>query len=113
MEIEDLYKTEQELVKENVELNKRIKEIQEKRIQMEIALNKIQLDKLREHKGLILNLIEHDRTSCSDENPSNGYGSADYVARCDKCHLIEILNSDWNNEFSVDFNISISRICKR
>jgi hypothetical protein len=110
MEIEDLYKTEQELIKENAELNKRIKETQEKRIQMEIALNKIQLDILREHKGLILNLIEHDRTSCSDENPSNGYGSASYGARCEKCHLIEILNEDYNNDFSVSFGVSIKKI---
>jgi hypothetical protein len=96
------------------DLSKQVNEQKEKIHQEEINKRKeqvnLKLEKLREHKDLILSLIEHTRTSCSDNNPCNGYGSAEYGARCNKCHLIEILNNEWSNEFEVSIDVTISRI---
>ena len=38
---------------------------------------------------VLLDLLEHDRTSCSDENPQNGWEEDRGHARCAKCHLLE------------------------
>ena len=105
--------TKEELLKQQKEIEQQLKNIEDAEYNLRIENNRIRLDELRKNKDNILAMFEHDRTSCSDSNVSNGYGSASYGARCNKCHLIEILNSDYDNEFSVDFNISISRICKR
>jgi hypothetical protein len=60
----------------------------------------------------ILNLIDHSRTSCSDENPSNGYESDRGYARCTKCHLMEILDDheDGINDFLVSIDFSFDKI---
>ena len=75
------------------------------------SIAKVKIEKLREQKDLILSLIDHSKTSCSDSNVCNGYGSADYGARCTKCHLIEIFDQEWSDgEFEVDFNVTITKI---
>jgi hypothetical protein len=68
----------------------------------------------------LINIIcpEHDRTSCSDENISNGFYFEDefnttisrsYFPRCSRCALLEIANgtaTDDNkilNSFSIHF----------
>ena len=72
---------------------------------------KVKIEKLREQKELVLSLINHGRTSCSDSNVCNGYGSADYGARCTKCHLIEIFDQEWlDGDFEVDFNVRITKV---
>lgn len=68
------------------------------------------IDYIREHQDIILPLISHDRTSCSDVNPANGY-NCEYGSRCRKCHLIEILNGEWGaGDFEVDFDVHINQI---
>ena len=74
-------------------------------------LVELQKQLLKEQKDLILSLIDHSRSSCSDDNVCNGYGSADYGARCTKCHLIELFDQEWNDgEFEVDFDVTITKI---
>ena len=68
------------------------------------------LDYIRKHQDIILPLIKHDRTSCSDENPCNGYSYCDGHARCGKCFLTEILNGEWGNVFDVDFNVDFTDV---
>ena len=64
---------------------------------------------LRENKEIILSLIDHSRTSCSDDNCCNGYIISDGFARCNKCFLIEILNGEWGDgDFEVTFDVNIS-----
>ena len=46
------------------------------------------------HKDVLLSLMTHSRTSCSDENPSNG--SLDPAPRCYKCALLNL------SEFELD-----------
>ena len=100
-ELQELSKqveNQQKLLKEE-ELNKR----------KDIA--KAKIGKLREQKDFILSLIDHSRTSCSDSNVCNRYGSADYGARCTKCHLIEIFDQGWDDgEWEVDFDVTITKV---
>ena len=97
------------LAKAQKDINARASVIRYQIYNDKIEANKIKLDNLRENKDLILLLFKHSRTSCSDTNISNGYVS-DRGARCSKCHLIEILDGWWGNEFDVNFEISISKI---
>lgn len=68
------------------------------------------LNFLRIHSESILQCIEHDRSSCSDEDPCNGYSDRTNNARCNKCHLIEILDGDYGNDFDVKFEVIITRV---
>ena len=108
MNLSEMSKEELKNLKKQIELQEN--KIKEKEIEDRKQKAKIKLDKFRENKEIILNLIEHDRTSCSDENPCNGYGSADYGARCKKCHLIEILNDDEMDGFDVSVDFIITKI---
>lgn len=80
-------------------------ELQERRV---VASKK--LEYLRENKEIILSLLEHSRTSCSDEHPCNGYSFSSENARCDKCYLMEILEGDWGDSFEIDFSVNIREI---
>lgn len=102
----------EELLKKQKEIEKQLEDIREIEYKQRIEANRIKLDKLRNDKDFILSLFEHQRTSCSDDYISNGYGSAEYGARCNKCHLIEILNSDYDNEFEVCLDFTITKIYK-
>lgn len=68
----------------------------------------------------LINIIcpEHTRTSCSDENISNGFYhkwdgtvtnviSKEYFPRCSRCALLEINNGDSIDESKVIESISI------
>ena len=55
----------------------------------------------------LLQCMQHDRTSCSDEQPGNAYfdSAGNYKIRCRKCAFIQLLNGELGNNF--DFNISV------
>ena len=61
-----------------------------------------------EEKALILSLIEHTRTSCSDDNLVNGWDGEKF--RCNKCMLMEILNGEHGGEFDFSFDVYIERV---
>lgn len=54
-------------------------ELQEKQKEVEKRINYI-----KEHSDIILPLIQHDRSSCSDTNRCNGYDSSYRGSRCKK-----------------------------
>ena len=109
MDISKMSKRELEDLSKLVELQKQLLKDEEVNKLREKA--KIKISKLREQKDLILSLIDHSRTSCSDSNICNGYGSADYGARCTKCHLIEIFDKEWDDgEWEVDFDVAITKV---
>ncbi len=52
-----------------------------------------------EHRDVLLSLMQHGRTSCSDENPVNGSldpGNGRTAPRCYKCALLNL------SEFELD-----------
>lgn len=100
-----------ELREQKEELEKQIKEAEERELsqKQQIVLEKIN-NLSNEDREFILKFIEHDRTSCSDDHVNNGYGSADYGARCRKCHLIEILNGKHGGEFDFSFDVNIWKV---
>lgn len=97
----------EELRKQKQEIEAQIKdaEDEEQREREENVIKKIEAITL-DKKEAILSIMEHDRTSCSDENPCNGWYSSYYDGyRCRKCMLMEILNGEHGGRF--DFNISV------
>jgi hypothetical protein len=56
----------------------------------------------------ILERIEHSCSSCSDKNPCNGYLEAVGYARCNKCHLMEVLE-DVDERFEISIDVSIHK----
>ena len=63
---------------------------------------------IKEHKDFFMKFLTHDRTSCSDDHVSNGWGSrSDGGCRCAKCGLIEVLNNDVSADY-VDIDVAIT-----
>lgn len=87
------------------EIDTKIAEEKEKIAQEKRDATTAKIDSFtEEQKEFLLSLIEHDRTSCSDTNVSNGlYSSRDGGWRCRKCMLIEVLNGEHGGEF--DFSL--------
>jgi len=109
MDVSKMSKKELEELSKLVELQKQLLKEEEANKLKHKAKGKIK--KLREQKDLILSLIDHSRTSCSDDNVCNGYGSGNFGARCTKCHLIELFDQDWlDGEFDIDFHVTITNI---
>lgn len=68
------------------------------------------IELLRDSRELVLRMLDHGRTSCSDDCVTNGWGSrSDGGCRCNKCGLIELMDGteklprDMRIEFSVEF----------
>ena len=94
------------------EMEDEIKVLEEQALTMKKEEEAENIRFLRNNRDLVLSLIDHSRTSCSDDNPINGYDSDRGYARCDKCHLIEILDGQYDDgDFNVSFNVNISRVC--
>ena len=101
----------QELLELSKQVEKQKKLLEDEELQKHKDVVKVKMKKLRERKDLILSLINHSRTSCSDSNVCNGYGSADYGARCTKCHLIELFDQEWSDgEWEIDFDVIITKV---
>lgn len=102
-------KTLEELEKEKKEIEEKISKIKEEKFAGRRRRVSEKLSSLTEdQKNFLLSLIDHDRSSCSDENIANGlYSSSNGRWRCRKCMLIEVLNgehgADYDFTFSVDF----------
>ena len=61
-----------------------------------------------EEKQFLLSLINHDRSSCDDDNIWNGWDGERF--RCSKCMLIEILNGQHGGEFDFSISVDIHRV---
>lgn len=103
--------SEKNKLKEQIkQLQSQVEEIEKKEKEDELEKNSLFLFILRKNKDFVLSLFEHSRSSCSDENPCNGYHFDEQHARCEKCHLIEILNDEFNNDFEVMLSVNIVKI---
>lgn len=76
---------------------------------MSVDKNKARFELLLEHRDTLLLLIgDHNKTSCSDEDPNNGAGSSEYGARCNRCALLTLVASDYDTyDFDVEFNFGL------
>ena len=74
--------------REEVKTRKLIKENRERLAKLQSVLTMDIIDAL---------MPTHGRTSCSNQDPSNGFGSNGMYdqPRCNKCALIELMNSRW------------------
>ena len=101
----------EDLKRQKEELEAQIKAVEEEE---QRAKEKAVLDKIKaitpEKKEMILGLMEHDRTSCSDENPCNGYSYYNNRYRCRKCMLMEILNGEHGGRFDFDIVVEIGEV---
>ena len=57
----------------------------------------------------LLSHMTHDRSSCSDENPRNGYSYSNNRWYCRKCMLLQMLDGDHGGKFDFDIDVNIHR----
>lgn len=101
----------EELRKQQQEIEAQIKAAEdEERRKREVAVIKKIEALTTTEKEVILSLMEHDRTSCSDEHPSNGYSYYGEKYRCRKCMLMEILNGEHGGRFDFDISVDINEV---
>lgn len=101
-------KTLEELMEERRNIDSKINEyrkieIEKKRNQVKAKIESMTEDK----KQLLLSMMEHDRSSCSDDNPCNGF--LDYTGECicRKCMLIDIFNGANGTDFDFEVDVAI------
>ena len=112
--MDDLKKLREErnnLLKQQEELEKKIADAEE--CELIKARKKVseKIENMSEYeKEIILKYMKHGRSSCSDDNPINGFFRSMYDNdregwRCDKCMLMEILNGEFGGRY--DFRLSV------
>lgn len=87
------------------------KDREEKRKKRVLEESNERLDKLNQH-GLtvkdLLDLFKHDRTSCSDEDDSNGwYSNEDDHPRCAKCALLQTIKGSHPYDKLINFRLVV------
>lgn len=106
---EELYLEEKDLYEKINKIREEKEEIRQQELKEKKKIVADKIRTMRENKDIILSLLAHDRTSCNDKNPFNGFDLHKGYARCDKCFLIEILNGEYEDgEFDVNFSINIT-----
>lgn len=101
----------EELRKRKAEIEAQLREAEEKDLaeRREAVSEKI-YGLSEEQKKVILSLLEHDRTTCSDENPCNGYFYSSERWRCRKCMLMEIFNHEHGGDFDFKICVEIEKV---
>ena len=94
------------------ELQKKESELRDQKIQLEEEEAEACFEKIKAAKDVLLPLLEHDRTSCSDDTPINGLDFKG-VYRCAKCALINLLESDTCSGYKIRLRVDISNIRDR
>lgn len=95
----------QELEQMRKEIDAKIAEAKAAEVQKRRDHVREKLDSLtKEQKEFILSMMDHGRTSCSDDMPCNGFSYSNNNWRCQKCMMIEIFNEEHGTDF--DFKIS-------
>lgn len=99
----------EELRKQRMELDAQIAEAERK--ELEDKQNRV-IGKIASYseaeKAFMLSLLKHDRSSCNDENPWNGWDGERF--RCTKCMMMEILEGKHEGKFDFSFDVTISRV---
>lgn len=75
----------------------------------EAQARRARIQLLVEHRDVLLKFVPHSRTSCSDEDPNNGLGSADYGARCERCALLTLCEGD-HYHYDVQFGLHVTTV---
>lgn len=100
----------EELRKQRTSIDGQIKEEEERVLrEKEGAV----LDKIRtlsdEQISTMLSFLQHSRSSCSDENPCNGFSYSSERWRCSKCMLMEILRGEHGGSYDFYFDVTITK----
>lgn len=88
------------------------KELKAQLIQMEVERREKRNEQIIKARQLLFDqvdlflqlLTDHDCTSCSDDNPQNGYAH-NSVPRCRRCALIRMKKDGYNDDFHVDVTL--------
>ncbi len=100
-----------ELRKAKEAIEAELREAEEKEQQRKEDAVIAKIDALtEEQKEFILSLMDHERTSCSDSDPCNGYSYTNERFRCRKCMLMEILNHGHGGCYDFKFTVDIDKV---
>lgn len=111
--LEELKNKKNKLDQERLELDKQIQLAEEEILARKRADVEQKLENLTdEKKEFILSLLQHDRSSCSDDHVANGrWTTRDGSGwRCRKCMLIEMFDGQHGGEFDFEFEVNINEV---
>ena len=101
----------QKLQQKKTEFEKQYKQERETLLKdMEDAVSMKIRSLTEEQRMLLLSMMEHDRTSCSDEDQCNGYFYSNEHWRCRKCMLMEILRGEHGGTFDFKITVDIHKV---
>lgn len=101
----------EELKAEKKRIEKFIKDEEEKerKLKENAVIDKI--NSLQDYRGLILSLLDHTCSSCSDDGFSiNGLSEYSGKFDCAKCMLREILYGEHGGRFDFSFDVDIFEV---
>lgn len=99
--------TDDELETLDTSLKKEVQHRKDQALKEKRVANAAELKVIAKHKDALLELLEHDRTSCSDKDPQNGFDSGKHP-RCSKCALMELLEqAEYNTECEWEIQLSV------
>lgn len=115
--IKDMTKEELEMLEKEInntkkEIEQRDNQLKEEKYNRRIEDNKEKLQFYRDNSEFLLSLFKHRYDDCSDEYPKNSGLDRHGLPECNKCKLMEILESDWENDYEVDIELRLSKINK-
>ena len=88
------------------ELERELKKREDEENRKIISEREVRFAKLLKYRDILLEFIPHSRTSCSDDNITNGLYSADYGPRCVRCGLLEFDEYSYErHDFDLGLNI--------
>jgi hypothetical protein len=111
--LEELRARKAELDKQQIDLDKQIHIEEENEL---LAARREVAKKLEgipdDHKNLILSMLSHDRSSCSDSKVTNGrWTTRDGDGyRCRKCMLIEMFDGEHGGDFDFSLDVVITKV---
>lgn len=106
---DDLKKKQEELQRQQIEIDKQIKQIKEDRIQEAIRQNLDYIMSIpEEDKKILLKYVHHPAWCHKKNNRYSGYNNPN--DNCPACALEEIFNMEWGGHYAFSIDVQIHEV---
>jgi hypothetical protein len=60
--------------------------------------------------GPLLQVLEHDRTSCNDDNRANSHANSEGACRCARCALLDMVEHGNFADFEISLSVGVREV---